>query len=162
MTRLSGASPNPLTMLRDRLRGRRTQFYIDLTYGLAFIASFGYLVFVAMDPRVATFVGGLIVGYFLHVWEKMVTYERILAEEVSQRAEEQVSTEVDRQVGERVEAEVDDQIGDVDERIEDEVATEVGDVDEKIEEEVTSEVKERVEEEIDGRRVAGADGDGGS
>jgi len=38
-----------------------------------------------MSPASAGFAGGLVVGYFLHVWEKMVTYERMLEERVSAR-----------------------------------------------------------------------------
>ena len=58
----------------ERLQGRRTQFYIDVLYGVLFLASFAYIAFVEMSPASAGFAGGLVVGYFLHVWEKMVTY----------------------------------------------------------------------------------------
>jgi len=94
----------------ERLRGRRTQFYIDVLYGVFFAVSFAYLTFVEMTPTAMGFTGGLVIGYFLHVWAKMVTYERLLEERVSEEAEKQVSTEVDEQVG------------DVGERIEERVA----------------------------------------
>ena len=81
----------------ESLQGRQTQFYIDVLYGVLFLLSFAYLALVEMTPLAAGFTGGLVVGYFLHVWEKMVTYERILKERVSVEAERQVSTEVDEQ-----------------------------------------------------------------
>jgi len=134
----------------ESLRGRRTQFYIDVLYGVMFLASFAYLGLVEMTPAAAGFAGGLVIGYFLHVWEKMVTYERILEERVSAEAERQVSTEVDEQVGDietEVEERVGEEVGDVDERIEERVSEKVDDgVDERIEERV-EEIREKVEEE---------------
>ena len=50
-----------------RFSGRQTQFYIDTVYGLVFSLGFGYLLFVGMDPRIAAFQGGLVLGYFLRV-----------------------------------------------------------------------------------------------
>lgn len=126
-----------------QLRGRQTQFYIDLVYGVAFSVGFGYLLFLGMDPRVAAFEGGLVLGYFLRVWENMSIYEQVLEEEVAGEAEEavaaeveeqvpveaeqQVSTEVEDQLHDEVAAEVEDQIGDVDERIDREVEAQVSD-----------------------------------
>lgn len=133
-----------------QLRGRQTQFYIDLVYGVAFSVGFGYLLFLGMDPRVAAFEGGLVLGYFLRVWENMSIYEQVLEEEVAGEAEEavaaeveeqvpaeaeqQVSTEVEDQLHDEVAAEVEDQIGDVDERIDREVEAQVSDRMEDLEE----------------------------
>ena len=88
------------------LSGRQTQFHIDVVYGLAFSAGFGYLLFVGLDPRVAAFEGGLVLGYFLRVWENMTVYERVLEQEVAERAEAQVSEEVAEQVPAEAEAAV--------------------------------------------------------
>lgn len=115
----------------EKMQGRRTQFYIDVLYGVLFFVSVVYLIY-EMTPLAAGFVGGIVIGYFLHVWEKMVTYEQILEERVSAEAERQVSTEVDEQVG------------DMDERIEErvgEVESRVGEVEEEVEE---------IEEEVNG------------
>lgn len=122
--------------LRDRLQGRETQFYVELLYGLLFIAGFGYLAF-RVDPRVAAFEGGLVAGYLLRIWEKMSIYERILEEAVSREAETQVEAEVEAQVADEVEAEVEDQVA---EEVEAEVETQVAD-------EVEQQVAERLEEE---------------
>ena len=95
-----------------RLQGRQTQFYIELLYGVLFIGGFAFLVF-RVDPRVAAFEGGLVVGYLLRIWEKMSIYERILEDIVSQEAETQVASEVEEQVedvDERIEREVDERI----------------------------------------------------
>ena len=121
----------------ERLQGRRTQFYIDVLYGVLFLASFAYIAFVEMSPASAGFAGGLVVGYFLHVWEKMVTYERILEERVSAEAERQVSTEVDEQVGD-IETEVEERVeSEVESRVED-----VKEIDDRVEE-----IREKVEDE---------------
>ena len=101
-----------------RLRGRQTQFYIELLYGALFIGGFVYLVF-RIDPRVAAFEGGLVAGYLLRIWEKMSIYERLLEEMVSEEAESQVADEVEEQVSDEVAHEIEQQVGDVDERIED-------------------------------------------
>ena len=79
--------------LSGRFQGRETQFHIELLYGALFVGGFAYLVF-RVDPRVAAFEGGLVVGYLLRVWEKMSIYERILQEAVSREAETQVEAEV--------------------------------------------------------------------
>lgn len=105
--------------LRKPQRETHTQFYIDLLYGALFFASFVYLALVGMTAAATGFVGGLVVGYFLHVWEKMVTYER-MEERVSAEAGKQVSTEVDEQVGD-IETEVEEKVGDVEERIDERV-----------------------------------------
>lgn len=88
----------------SRFQGRQTQFHVELLCGLLFVAGFGFLVF-RVDPRVAAFEGGLVVGYLLRVWEKMSIYERILEDAVSQEAERQVEAEVgdlDEQIDGRV------------------------------------------------------------
>ncbi|MDZ7687960.1 MAG: hypothetical protein U5J64_04410 [Halobacteriales archaeon] len=103
---------------------------------MLFLASFAYIAFVRMSPASAGFAGGLVVGYFLHVWEKLVTYERMLEERISAEAERQVSTEVDEQVGD-IEREVEERVGEG-----------VGDMDERIEERV-EEIREEVEGEED-------------
>lgn len=64
-------------MLDDLLPGDQAEFMIDLVYGLIFLAGFVYLV-IDPAPRVAAFEGGLVLGYFLRVWEKMTIYERVL------------------------------------------------------------------------------------
>lgn len=119
-----------LRTLGSHFRGRQTQFHIELLYGVLFIAGFGYLVF-RMDPRVAAFEGGLVVGYLLRIWEKMSIYERILEETVSREAERQVETEVEEQVPDEVETEVEEQ-----------VEAEMADLDEQIEERVTEQLEE--------------------
>ena len=117
--------------LSGRFQGRETQFHIELLYGALFVGGFAYLVF-RVDPRVAAFEGGLVVGYLLRVWEKMSIYERILQEAVSQEAETQVEAEVEQQVGEQVEERVDEQVEET--------------VGEEVDEQVEERVDERVEE----------------
>ena len=132
-----------------RLQGRQTQFYIELLYGVLFIGGFAFLVF-RVDPRIAAFEGGLVVGYLLRIWEKMSIYERILEGIVSQEAETQVASEVEEQVedvDERIEREVDEQVG---EEITAEVEEQVEDVDERIEREVDERIAEETE---DGERA---------
>lgn len=104
--------------MHGRLRGRDTQFYVELLYGLLFVGGFVFLVF-HVDPRVVAFEGGLVVGYLLRVWEKMSIYERILEEMVSREAETQVADEVEQQV--------EDEIGDIDEQIDEQVAERMAD-----------------------------------
>lgn len=145
--------------VRSRLQGKQTQFHIELVYGLLFIAGFAVLAF-RVDPRIAAFEGGLVVGYLLRIWEKMAIYERILEEMVSREAETQVASEVDDQVADEVAAEVEEQVGDevaaeveqqvgdeVDDRIGEEVQTqveeEIGDLDEQIDERVAKHTEER-------------------
>lgn len=125
-----------------RFRGRQTRFYIDLVYGLAFSLGFGYLMLFGMDPRVAAFQGGLVLGYFLRVWENMSVYEQVLEEEVAEEAEEAVAEEV----AERVPDEAEEQVAvEVEDQVHDEVAAEV-------EEQVTDEIEERVENSDELRR----------
>ncbi|MFW5964620.1 MAG: hypothetical protein ACOCQM_07115 [Natronomonas sp.] len=129
------------------LRGRQTQFYIDIVYGIAFSLGFGYLLFVGMDVRVAAFQGGLVLGYFLRVWENMSVYERVLQEEVAAEAESQVASEVEQQVDDRVSEEVEAQ---VDEAAEDRVAEKAEErVAEEAEVQVAEQAEARVAEEVD-------------
>jgi hypothetical protein len=124
-----------------QLRGRQTQFYIDLLYGLGFAGGFGYLLFVGMDPRIAAFQSGLVFGYFLRVWENMSVYERILQEEVAAEAEEAVAAEAQTAVAEEAEEAVA-------EEVEEAVAAEV---EEAVAEEAERAVAEEAEEQIDDR-----------
>jgi hypothetical protein len=126
-----------------QLRGRQTQFYIDLLYGLGFAGGFGYLLFVGMNPLIAAFQSGLVLGYFLRVWENMSVYERILQEEVAAEAEEAVAAEAEEAVAEEVEDAVDEQIG---ERMAEEM-------DERFDEEIGERVTEEVEEQMDSRQT---------
>lgn len=119
-----------------QLRGRQTQFYIDLIYGLGFAIGFGYLLVVGMNPLVAAFQSGLVLGYFLRVWENMSVYERILQEEVAAEAQEAVAHEIE----DTVPGEVEDAVA---EEFEDEIP-------EEVEAAVTSEVEEAVAEEVEG------------
>lgn len=108
--------------LRNRLQGRQTQFHIELLYGILFVAGFAYLAF-RVDPRVAAFEGGLVVGYLLRIWEKMAIYERILEETISREAETQVAEEVEERVDEEVATEVEQQVEEeVEQQVEDRVA----------------------------------------
>lgn len=134
-----------LSALNGRFQGRQTQFHIELLYGVLFIVGFGYLVY-RVDPRVAAFEGGLVVGYLLRVWEKMSIYERILEESVSREAERQVEAEVEEQVSDEIETEVREQVGDeVQRQVDDEVAAEI---EEQIDEEVDERLEEQVEAEV--------------
>ncbi len=141
-------------MSRDAGDERGVQFSIDLLYGILFVVAFGYLVF-EFDPRVAAFAGGLVIGYFLHVYEKMSTFERVLREAVRGEAQRRVPREVEKQVGpsvERaveaqvqpsVEAEVEARVG---ESVQAEVESHVSDLDERIEREVGDRVDEELEQ----------------
>lgn len=132
------------------LSGRQTQFYIDVVYGVAFSLGFGYLLVFGMDARVAALQGGLVLGYFLRVWENMSIYEQILEEEVAQAAETQVAAEVEDQVSGAVADEVETHVEDhVEEHVDDRVQ-------ERVEEEVDDTVQERVEEEVE-ERIEDAD-----
>lgn len=115
-----------------QLRGRQTQFYIDLLYGLGFAGGFGYLLFVGMNPLIAAFQSGLVLGYFLRVWENMSVYERILQEEVAAEAEEAVAAEAEQAVAEQAEAAVAEEVEDA--------------VDEQLDERVTEEVEEQMDD----------------
>lgn len=128
-----------------QLRGRQTQFYIDLLYGLGFAAGFGYLLLVGMDPLIAAFQSGLVFGYFLRVWEKMSVYERILQEEVAAEAEaavaEEAQTAVAEEVEETVAEEVEEAVAEEAERaVPEEMADEIG---ERVSEEVEEQMDER-------------------
>lgn len=136
-----------------QLRGRQTQFYIDLLYGLGFAGGFGYLLFVGMEPMIAAFQSGLVFGYFLRVWENMSVYERILQEEVAAEAEEAVAEEAEAAVAEEAEAAVAEEVEDaVTEEVEKQVPEEMTDeMADEIEERVGEEVDDRVGREIDER-----------
>lgn len=128
-----------------QLQGRQTQFYIDLIYGLGFAGGFGYLLLYGMNLAVAAFSAGLIFGYFLRVWEKMIVYERILHEEVAAEAEQVVAAEAETAVAEEAEATVADEVT---AEVEKQVPQEMSD---QIEEQLGEEMDERFDEEIDER-----------
>jgi hypothetical protein len=107
------------------LRGRHTQFYIDIVYGLAFAVGFAYLLLVGLNALVVAFQGGLIVGYFLRVWENMVVYERVIEEAVSAEAVTAVAEEVEKQVPIELEDRVPDEV-------EDELVAQLREVDEEL------------------------------
>jgi len=140
------------------LSGRQTQFYIDVVYGVAFSLGFGYLLVFGMDARVAALEGGLVLGYFLRVWENMSIYEQLLEEEVAQEAETQVAAEVEDQVSGAVADEVETHVeAEVDDTVEERVEAEVDDrVQERVAEEVDDTVEERVEEAVE-EAVEGAE-----
>ncbi|PSQ90070.1 MAG: hypothetical protein BRD30_05145 [Bacteroidetes bacterium QH_2_63_10] len=135
-----------------QLQGRQTQFYIDLIYGLGFAVGFGYLLIYGMNLGVAAFSAGLILGYFLRVWEKMTVYERILHEEVAAEAEAVVAEEAEAAVADEVTAEVEKQVP---EEMSDQIEEHLGEeMDERFEEEFDERVAEEVEEQIDDRSPA--------
>jgi hypothetical protein len=136
-----------------QLRGRQTQFYIDLIYGLGFAVGFGYLLIVGMNPLVAAFQSGLVLGYFLRVWENMSVYERILQQEVAAEAEEAVAHEIEDTMPDEVEDAVAAEVeGAVAEEAEDAVPEEVtAEVEKQVAEEMADEIKERVGEEVEDR-----------
>lgn len=144
--------------MKRRFSGRQTQFYIDLVYGVAFAIGFVYLLYVpGLNVGVVAFMGGLILGYFLRVWENMTVYERILeeevAEQVAQEAEQQVPDEVEEQVSSEVQQQVPAEV-------EEQVSTEVEEqVPDEVQQQVEAEAEERVEEELESRMVADADED---
>jgi hypothetical protein len=107
------------------LRGRHTQFYIDIVYGIAFAVGFAYLLLVGLNTLVVAFQGGLIVGYFLRVWENRVVYERVLEEAVSAEAVTAVAEEVDKQVP----VELDERLPDA---VEDQLAARLDEVDDEL------------------------------
>jgi hypothetical protein len=139
-------------MTRAEATPRRSPFAIDLVYGLVFIAGFAYLALVEMDARVAAFEAGIVIGYFLRVWEKMTLYEQALASRVSEEAQRQVASEVEAQIGPEVEDHVDTEMGDV---IADEVEDQVGP---EVEDRVAEEFDERLEEEARARADGSEDG----
>jgi len=146
-----------------QLRGRQTQFYIDVIYGIGFAGAFAYLLFVDMDPRIAAFQGGLVLGYILRVWENMTIYERILHEEVAAEAEVAVAEEAESAVAEEVEyqlpaaaetevaRELEEQVSkEVDEAVAEEAEEAVADeIEEEVEERLEAEIDERVAEEVE-------------
>lgn len=118
------------------LRGRHTQFYIDIVYGLAFAVGFAYLLLVGLNALVVAFQGGLIVGYFLRVWENMVVYERVIEEAVSAEAVTAVAEEAEQQVP----VELDDRLPDA---VEDQLAARLDEVDEELAAELRRTFSER-------------------
>ena len=112
------------------------------------------MLFVGMDPLVAAFQSGLVLGYFLRVWENMSVYERILHEEVAAEAEEVVADEIEDTMPSEVEEAVAEELeSTMPEEVEEAVAEEVrGAVAEEAEdavpEEVTAEVEKQVAEEM--------------
>lgn len=147
----------PHTAMSLAFGGRQAQFHIDIIYGLAFSAAFGYLLFVSMDHRVAAFAGGLVLGYFLRVWENMSVYERILQEAVAEEVAEQVPGEAEEQVAkeaeQRVAEEVEEQVHvDAEEQIAREVQEQVSaEVEDQVHDEVESRVDDEFDEQIDQR-----------
>jgi hypothetical protein len=135
---------------RDERTERETQFYVELAYGLLFVGGFAFLA-VRVDPRVAAFEGGLVVGYLLRVYEKMAIYERVLESAVSAEAESQVAEAVDDQVGDAVAEEVEDAVAaEVDAELDDAVEAEVqAELDDAVAEEVEAELDDAVADEVD-------------
>lgn len=135
-----------ITIISEKLSGRRTQFYIDGLYGVSFIIGIIYLM-LTMNPIVAGFMGGLVLGYFLHVWEKMATYEKILKREVSEEAEKQVESKVDETVDKKVDETVDKKVNEkVDEKADETVKEKA---EETVKEKVDKELEEKVEEKLE-------------
>jgi len=143
-----------------QLQGRQTQFYIDLIYGLGFAGGFGYLLLYGMNLGVAAFSAGLIFGYFLRVWEKMIVYERILHEEVAAEAEQVVAEEAETAVAEEAEATVADEVTaevekQVPEEMSDQIEEQLGEeMDDRFDEELDERVAEEVEDQMDDRAPA--------
>jgi hypothetical protein len=132
--------------------GRQTQFYIDVVYGLVFTVGFGYLLFVGMDPRIVAFEGGLVLGYFLRVWENMTVYERVLEDEVAAEAEDAVAEEVEQRVPAEAEAQVE---AEVEDQVQEEVEAEVTDrMQGEVEDQVQAEVEDQVPDEVANELVA--------
>jgi len=143
-----------------QLQGRQTQFFIDLIYGLGFAGGFGYMLIHGMSLPVAAFSAGLIFGYFLRVWEKMIVYERILHEEVAAEAEEVVATEAEEAVAQEARATVADEVTteverQVPEEMSDQIEEQLGEeMDERFDEEFDERVAEEVEDQMDDRAPA--------
>lgn len=134
------------------LRGRQAQFYIDIVYGIVFSITFGFLLFVDMDPRVAAFAGGLVLGYFLRVWENMTVYERILQEAVAEEVAEQVPQEAEERVAREVEATVPEEVhAEAEEQVAQEVREQVAEAEVQVSEELHEEVEDQVDQELEKR-----------
>ncbi len=58
--------------------GWRTHRSVDAAYGVAVLAGAAYLAF-RMHPMVMAFEAGLVLGYALHVWDKMALYDRVVS-----------------------------------------------------------------------------------
>lgn len=77
-----------------------TRRSVDAAYGLAFLAGMAYLVY-RMEPVVMAFEAGLVVGYALHVWEKMALYDRVVSamrRRARRRAERQAMAEAEERL----------------------------------------------------------------
>lgn len=96
--------------------GHRTQFYVDIIYGIMMSAGFGYLLLVDMNPVVVAFLGGAVFGYVLRVWENMSVYEQAITaraeEAVTTEAQEAVTAEAQEAVAAEVEEQVDEKLAD--------------------------------------------------
>ena len=58
--------------------GWQTRRSVDAIYGVAFLAGVAYLIH-EMNPVVMAFEAGLVLGYALHVWDKMALYDRVVS-----------------------------------------------------------------------------------
>jgi adenylosuccinate lyase len=135
-----------------QLQGRQTQFYIDLIYGLGFAVGFGYLLVYGMNLAVVSFSAGLMLGYFLRVWEKMIVYERILQEEVAAEAEQVVAEEAEAVIAEEAEETVADEvIAEVEKQVPEAMSDQI---EEQLDEEMEERVAQEVEEQMDDRSPA--------
>jgi hypothetical protein len=77
-----------------------TRRSVDAAYGLAFLAGVAYLV-VDANPVVMAFEAGLVLGYALHVWDKMALYDRVvsaLAQRARRREEERAAAEAEERL----------------------------------------------------------------
>lgn len=143
-----------------QLQGRQTQFYIDLIYGLGFAVGFGYLLIYGMNLAVVSFSAGLMFGYFLRVWEKMIVYERILQEAVAAEAEQVVAEEAEAVVAEEAEETVADEVtAEVERQVPEEMSDQIEEqldeeMDARFDEEMEERVAQEVEEQMDDRSPA--------
>lgn len=80
-------------MADDEPRSWMTRRSVDAAYGLLFLAGVAYLAY-RMEPLVVAFEAGLVVGYALHVWDKMALYEAAV-EAVMQRADRRAAAEAE-------------------------------------------------------------------
>lgn len=77
--------------------GWSTHRSVDAAYGVAFIAGVAYLLY-RMDPVVLAFEAGLVLGYALHVWDKMALYDRVVtavAERAQRREDRRAAAEAE-------------------------------------------------------------------